>query len=242
MDGWMKLGGSDGWVGLGLRTLVIIDADGTLVAQAMAPPAIDHRGGIPAVREQQPEAKDGLGQDVEDGVGDDLAVDGPDARSFGQAPHDGVQGPEDQGVADQGGEELRGARILGAHGPTAGNGQLVDDDEVRQTRDGVPAPFLAGAVAEGGEETGQNHGDVGGEGDEGVGAAETGQEGQVEQDERGGDGAVDVASPEDLSEDVLDRGGGVLVGFLDHDVRETVSITRGHGEVGERGKEGDEGG
>ena len=40
---------------------------------------------------------------------------------------------------------------------------------------------------------------------------------------------------------MLDGVGDVLVGFLDDDVCERVSVTGCHGEVGDRGEGGDEG-
>ena len=41
------------------------------------------------VREQEPEAKDRLGQDIEDGVSDDLAINGNVTGSIGNAPDTG---------------------------------------------------------------------------------------------------------------------------------------------------------
>ena len=36
--------------------------------------------------EEQPEAKDGLGKNVEDGIGNDLSIDARDARSISNTP------------------------------------------------------------------------------------------------------------------------------------------------------------
>lgn len=38
------------------------------------------------VRDEEPEAEDWFGEDVENGVGDDFAVDAEDARAVGDAP------------------------------------------------------------------------------------------------------------------------------------------------------------
>jgi len=118
---------------------------------------------------------------------------------------------------------------------------LVNNDQVGGTSHSVPSPFLSIAASERGEETGQNHDDISDNCNEDVGTVETSEEGKIEKEERSGNGPVDVTSPEDLSVDVLEGSGSVVVGFLDNDVCVAVSITSGHCEVGEGCEEGNEG-
>ena len=64
-------------------------ADGALALQALGPEPVQDQGRAreaPVVRQQQPGAEDGLGQEVEHGVGDDLAVDACDAGAIGHGP------------------------------------------------------------------------------------------------------------------------------------------------------------
>lgn len=194
------------------------------------------------VCKQQPEAKDGLGEDVKDGVGNDLRVDGPLAGTVSNTPDDGVQGPEDESEASDGGKELRGLAILGSDGTTARDGELIDDDEVGNAGHGVVSPLLTIGATESSEETEEDHQEIGHDGYQNVGAVQTCQEGQIQKEEWGGDGPVDVSGPEDLAEDVLVGVWGVLVCLLDHDVGVRVSVTSGHGEVGQGGEGGDQGG
>lgn len=75
-----------------LRALVIVtDADGALLAEALAPEAteLDVGLGDALVGEEEPGAEDGLGEDVEDGVGDDLLVNVHVAGAVGDAPDAG---------------------------------------------------------------------------------------------------------------------------------------------------------
>jgi len=59
-----------------LSALVIVEVESTLVVQTVGPETLDGCSVISCVGDQQPEAKDRLGQDVKNGVGNDLAIDG----------------------------------------------------------------------------------------------------------------------------------------------------------------------
>ena len=121
------------------------------------------------------------------------------------------------------------------------NGELVDDDEVGDAGNGVVSPLGAVVSTVGSEETGQDHDDVGDNGDEDVGTAQTGEEGQVQQQEWGGDRPIHVTGPVDLTIDVLGGVGNMLVGLLDGGVLEGDPVTHGHSEVRDGGEGGDEG-
>lgn len=72
-----------------LRTLVIVtNTDGTLATETLRPESTNVNVGLwdARVGEQEPCTEDGLGQDVEDGVGDDLLVNVKVAGSVSNAP------------------------------------------------------------------------------------------------------------------------------------------------------------
>jgi len=72
-----------------LGTIVVItDADATLAAETLGPEAVevDVRLGHVGVSEEEPQAEDGLGEDIEDGVANDLSIDAGDASTVGNTP------------------------------------------------------------------------------------------------------------------------------------------------------------
>ena len=71
--------------------IVVTDADGTLLAETLAPEATEVNVGLGelGVGEQEPGTEDGLGEDVKDGVGDDLLVNGSVAGAVGDTPGTG---------------------------------------------------------------------------------------------------------------------------------------------------------
>lgn len=155
----------------------------------------------------------------------------------------GVDGPDDEGEATDGGEELSDLATLSLGEVAAVVDELPDDNKVGNAGNGVPAPLLGGLLrTEGGEETGEDHDDVGNESDQDVGTGKTSQQGKVEEKERGGDSPVNVAGPVDLAVDVVLGGRNVLVVLLLGGVVVANAVAAGHGEVGESGEGDDEGG
>lgn len=155
----------------------------------------------------------------------------------------GVDGPDDEGEATNGSEEVANLATLGGGGVAAVVDELPDNNEVGNTGNGVPAPLLGGLLrAERGEETGENHDDVGNNGDQDVGTGKTSEKSKVEEQKRGGDGPVDVTGPVDLAVDVVLGGGDVLVVLLLGGVVVADTVAAGHGEVGESGEGDNEGG
>jgi len=228
---------------LQLSTLVIVDANGAFAVQAMGPEAFDGSGSALTVCEQEPETKDGFGQDVEDSVSNDLLVNRHLAAAVTNTPYDWVQSPEDEGEASNGGEELGCLGVLGHDGTAAGDGELPDDDQVSNATDGIIAPLLSSLVAESGKEPSQDHDDIGHNRNEDIGAAQACQEGQVKQEQWSGQGPVDITSPEDLAVNVCEGvWNAIPVCVLEDNVGKRVSITSGHGEVGDGRKGSDESG
>jgi hypothetical protein len=212
-----------------------------LTTQAMCPEALNRRREA-RVREQQPEAKHRLGQQVHDGQGDDLGIHAPLAGTITNRPDDRVQRPDDDREARNRRIQLRDLPVLIHHRAPAGQHELVHDDQVRHARHGVPAPALPIGVRAREEQSRQDHDGIGEQGDEDVGAVNAGDEGEGEQREGRGEDPVNPAHPEDLAED-MERGVGdvVLVAVDDEAVDEGVAGAGGLGEVGEGGDGGDEG-
>lgn len=197
---------------------------------------------ILSMSEQQPETKDWLGEDIENSISDDLSIDTPLSGSISNTPDNWVQSPEDESEASNGSEELSSGVGLGSDSTTTWNDELVYDDQVRSTSHGVPSPLLTFSVSECSEKTGEDHDQICNNGDCDIGSVHASEESKIEEEKGGGESPVDITSPEDLTEDMFDSVGGVLVDLLDNDVGKRVAVAGGHGEVGESGKCSDEGG
>ena len=189
-----------------LRTLVIItNTDCAILGHAVSPEAFNGGGagrlsaivvftrkqaslpGHSIMGEEKPKSEDGLGEDIEDGVGNDLSIDVDVARPISNAPNTkqcqhaptnlrwqnlhGVNGPENKSEPSNGTEECSGLLILVLDNATAVIGKLVDNDQVCNASHCVPSPLGTSLNSEGGEETGQDHDEVGNNSDEDVGTA-----------------------------------------------------------------------
>jgi hypothetical protein len=121
--------------------------------------------------------------------------------------------------------------------------QVPDDNEVGNASNGVVSPLgWVGVGAESSEETGEDHDHVSGKGKNDVTTVEAGEEAEIEKEERSGDGPVNVTGPVDLAVDVLGGVRDVLVLLSDLGVVVRDTVTTGHGEVGDGGAHGDNGG
>lgn len=102
-------------------------------------------------------------------------------------------------------------------------------------------PSLDSMTAVGREKTRQDHDDIGDNGDQDVSAAQAGEKGEIEEQERRRDTPIDVSSVEDLAMDLLLGVRDVFVGVtLDHR-RIRIPVPGRHREVGDGRKGGDEG-
>jgi hypothetical protein len=153
----------------------------------------------------------------------------------------GVGGPEDESVASNGKEERGNLVALGLDGSATVDGKVPDDEEVGNAGNGVPSPLGRGALgAESSEESGQDHDNIGEDGHGEVGTVHASEETKVKEQERGGQGPVDVAGPEDLALDVVVCVRNVVVLLTDVDVVDRDTLTGRHGEVRDGGGNGDE--
>lgn len=154
-----------------------------------------------------------------------------------------VDSPDDEREASNGSKELADLAALG-HGLAASvDSELPDDDEVGNAGNSIPSPLLwCRARSEGSEEAGQDHDEISHHGDEDVSSVEASKQAQVEEEERRGDGPIDVTSPVDLTIDITGGVWDVLVGLAGLDVVQADTVTAGHGEVGAGGEGHDESG
>lgn len=72
-----------------LSTLLVADANTALGTKAIGPVSAELNIGLRQrpVRHEQPDAENGLCEDIQDGVGDDLGIDRSPARTVGDTPN-----------------------------------------------------------------------------------------------------------------------------------------------------------
>jgi len=154
----------------------------------------------------------------------------------------GVGSPKNQRVRPNGNK--KGAELL-ALGPGVGTSvedKVPYDKDVGNAGNRVPAPLLRRSLcAESSEKTGQDHDQISDNGHEDVGTRHARQKTEVEQQERRGDGPINVASVVDLAVDGLVRVGNMVVLGADDDLVERDAVAGSHCEVGERSRECDDG-
>ena len=81
---------------------------------------------------------------------------------------------------------------------------MPDDDQVGNTGNGIPTPLLGITLsAKGSEQAGEDHDDIGNDGDKDGGSVGTSQEEEVEEQQRRCQGPVNIAGPVDLSVEVV---------------------------------------
>jgi len=173
------------------------------------------------VKDEQ--AEEALGNDVENGVENGLAVYGEDGGSLGKDPDDGVEEPgEDGEVGDVGvvpeEEDVVEAEVNGSGLELADE---VEDGNEAEHREGEEEPLPA-VADDGGDETGDDHEHVH---EEDVGHLVIGATSEVDKGvkhDRGGKYPVNVTSVEELAAITAASEGAVACG---------------HGEVGEGGNE-----
>lgn len=153
----------------------------------------------------------------------------------------GVGGPEDEGVCGNGKEERGDVLALGLDGSAAVDSELPDNNEVGKAGNGVPSPLSRGALrAESSEKTSENHDQVSDNGEGKVSTVHAGQETEVEEQKGSGDSPVNVAGPEDLALNLVVSVRNVVVLLTDVDLVDGNTLADSHGEVGDRGSDGDQ--
>jgi hypothetical protein len=123
-----------------LSTVVFANTNATVAVESIGPEAVDLDVALGKVteREEQPQAKDALGQHIEHSIGNGFLVDTQDAAASSKSPDDWVRKVQGEGIDGNGGEELRNLRSA-CTGEAAGVEQdLVGNHQVREDRDDVP--------------------------------------------------------------------------------------------------------
>lgn len=92
-----------------------------------------------------------------------------------------IEGPENQGESTNSGKKSAGLGVLRLSHSTSINGQLVDDHEVGNACNTVVSPLVITVVGQGSEETGQNHDNIGNDGNENIATRQAGQESEIQQ-------------------------------------------------------------
>lgn len=120
---------------------------------------------------------------------------------------------------------------------------MPEDKDEGNAGDGVPAPLLRSVLgAEGSKETSQDHDDISSDHHEEVSTSHAGKETEIEEQERGRDGPVDVTGPVDLAVGGGEGVGNMVVLLALDNLGQRDTVGGGHGEVGESSRQGDDGG
>lgn len=228
-----------------LSTVIVAEAESALTVETVSPEATEVNIGLAelGVSDEQPSTEDRLSKNIKDGVGDDLAVDTDTTGTVSKAPNNGVGSPEKESVAGNGKEERGNVLALGLDSSTTVDTEVPDNNEVGEAGNGVPSPLGRGTLrAESSEQAGEDHDQISNNGHGEVSTIHAGQETKVEEQERGSDGPVDVASPEDLAVNLVVSVRDVVVLLTDMDVVDRNTLAGGHCEVGDSSRDGDQSG
>lgn len=136
----------------------------------------------------------------------------------------------------QGAEKLPRPGIHVPRRPLRMEPRMMQHHQVARTNHRQPNPphlLMAGKTA---QQAGGQHDEIRRDSDDQVRAGEAGDEGEVEQDEGGGQGPVDVAQPEDLAVEVVCCVGDVFVVVGYGVVGVGDALAGGEGEVGYEGE------
>lgn len=124
-----------------LGTVVVLTkAKAAFGAETVGPETAEVDIGLRHLRvgNQEPETEDGLGKDVENGVGYNLGINGGLAGAIGNTPNNGVSGPDEDGEAGDGRVELANVVATGGSESTAVDDEVPDDDEEGNAGNSVP--------------------------------------------------------------------------------------------------------
>lgn len=190
--------------------LVITNSQSTLVVETIAPETLDALSTL-GMCEQEPETKDRLGKDIKNSIGDDLSINRPLASSITDTPDNWVKSPEDQGESTDGSKELSSVVVLGGNSTTTRDDELPDNDKVGNASHGIVSPFLSISGTKGSEETEENHDEICNDGNKDRSTIHSSEESKIQKQERSGQTPIDVSSPENLTEDMLNSVWNMLV-------------------------------
>lgn len=116
-----------------------------------------------------------------------------------ETPNNRIQRPEDESEAADGSEEFGSLGALRHCSPAASDCQNIHDHDIENATHRIVSPLLDFAVAESGEETGEDHKDISHNGNDDIGAVHTSKESKIKEYEGCCDTPINIASPEDLA-------------------------------------------
>lgn len=139
--------------------------------------------------------KDRLGQEIKNAVEDCLGVGSDDVAAFAYAPGDRVENPKEggQGTAIEVSTADVGADVAGVL--AGGHGELPHDEKEGSTAEGIVTPLVAG-LDQSANEASDDHDFVDKHKHEDRRPGHSSSEQQVQQEQRGGDNPINVASIE----------------------------------------------
>lgn len=154
-----------------------------------------------------------------------------------------VGGPQKKGVSRDGSKELANAAALAESTGTAVDDQVPDDNKVGNASNGVPSPLLCSSRAVGSEKAGDDHDQVSNDGHEHSATVHSGEEHEIEEQKRGGNSPINVASPVHLAVDIVVSWWDALLVMLGDRVVLPGDTGLGcHTEVGDCSGDGNQGG
>lgn len=119
---------------------------------------------------------------------------------------------------------------------------MPDGEDKANDADGVPSPLLSSVgMADSRESTSKNKDNIGDDSHDGVSAINTSEQAELNNQNRCGQGPVDVARPKDLATDIVVGVGNVLVVVSHASAVEVRSLTGSHGKVGQGRDDGGQG-
>lgn len=223
--------------------LVIANADGALSTSTVGP-VTSNLGSSVAVLSRSsddPEAENSLGEDVEDGVDDDLGTDLDLPSATSGTPDNKVDEPEDERSDGDGAKEASDLSAAGTRGSGAGDSDVPDGEDKGDDADSIPSPFLGSVgMSNSGESTRENKDHISNDGKDGMRTINTREETKLDDKQRCRERPVNISSPEDLATDFMVGVRNMLVVIPHAGAVEVRCLTRRHGEVGEGRDDGGE--
>lgn len=154
----------------------------------------------------------------------------------------GISSPEDQRVAGNGDKESAKLRALIGCVRTTVEDKVPNNENVGDASNGVPSPLLWSSLrAERGKEAGQNHDQIGSDGHKDVGTGHASQKTKVEKKQRSGDCPVDITGPVDLTVNMLECIGNMIMLMADGNLVHGNTMSSSHRKVRKGGSNGNQG-
>lgn len=198
------------------------------------------------VRNDEDDTEAEFGGDIQNTVNDSLSIDRQDTSSLTQTEDDGVGGPQKNGKDHQGVVSLVDLVALKTSGSSTVNDESVENVEEESTGDSVKDESVPLSFNERREQSSQDHTLISDTDEDDRSPRKTSEESEIEEEERGGDGPVDVSSIVNFPQDDMfvitrmrkDRNESLTHSSSHDQVRNHSSSQDDRGEVVEQSKVG----